>query len=108
MNQESIDVIKKMLTGGRANDLALLMEGDSKYYSGSTENIPATADESYLLRMATEHARFIGEFGFGVQNVERGGHVFTAYPEYFDAWIASGCRGIYQGDLMAYLADNPL
>lgn len=108
MSQESVDVIRKMLAAGRANDLALLMEGDSQYYSGSTENIPTTTDESYLLRMATEHVRFIERFGFDVRNVEREGHVFTAYPDYFDAWITGGCRGISQRDLMAYLADNPL
>ncbi|MBB2486260.1 hypothetical protein H5407_13640 [Mitsuaria sp. WAJ17] len=102
------ELIRELVDFGRAEEVALLMDGDSKYYSGSVENIPTSIDEVYVFRMATEHLKFVAKYGQDVKMKKVDGHVFSAYPEYFEQWVSGGCRGVCLGDVKNYLKEHPL
>ncbi len=108
MSKIDTEIIRSLIAHGRANDLADLMEGESKYCSESSENIPKSKDELHIYRMALEHVIFVSKFGVEVQKMKEGTHFYSAYPEYFEQWLRSGCLGITNSDLMSYLADKPI
>lgn len=108
MSKINTNLVRALVEKGRAKDLADLMEGESKYCTETPENTPASTDELYTYRMALEHVLFVAKFGLGKVTEKDGTHYYSAYPEYFEQWLASGCLGIVNADLMAYLADNPI
>jgi hypothetical protein len=108
MSKIDTNIVRKLVEKGRSNDLVDLMEGESEYCSESTENIPKSKDELYAYHMALEHLRFVSRFGVDVQKMKEGTHFYSAYPEYFEQWLSSGCVGITYADLISLLADKPI
>jgi hypothetical protein len=97
------------------------MDRDSPFTQPLVDNLPRdhtrvrghevpglAMDEVYVLRMAWEHAVFVGEFGLQANSVVQNERVFSAYPDYFERWLELGCRGLHQEELEAYLRSNPL
>jgi hypothetical protein len=114
LSKPNVNIVKALLAE-RAQDLADLMTGESPFYLGPTDNIPRQhgnrvrdEDELSTYRMALEHVEFVARFGHFVQKTKRDGKFYSAYPEYFERWTASGCLGLHQEELDAYLEKNPL
>lgn len=108
MSEIEADLVRKIMENGRAKDLADLMEGESKYWSKKKENLPATEQEVHICRMALEQVLFVSKFGLHSSKGKEGTHYYSAYPEYFEKWLNSGCLGIVKSDSMEYLEDYPL
>jgi hypothetical protein len=108
MSKIDANLVRRLMENGRAKDLADLMEGESKYWSKRKENLPTTKEDAHICRMALEHVLFVSKFGSNFNKGKEGSHFYSAYPEYFERWLDSGCLGIAESDLMAYLTDYPL
>lgn len=102
------DILKKMLKPDRVSDLYDLMQGESKYSTDSTENMPSTEEEIEARHLAIEHVWFVSKFGMAKSKVVVGAKVHTAYPEYFEKWLELGAPGIVSEEVEAYLKENPL
>ena len=114
MSKPNVNTVRAMLAE-RAQDLADLMTGESPFYLALTDNIPRRQDdrerewdEHSALRMALEHVEFVARFGHSVQKMKQDGKFYSTYPQDFERWIESGCLGIHQEELDAYLEKNPL
>src|SRR5688572_12234989 len=105
-----IDVraIKVMLSDDRVNDLLDLMEGESKFTTGSSENMPITEEERIARGDALDHVRFVAKYGLTKERVIEGSKIYSARPEGFAKWLELGAPGIEAAELSAYLEKYPL
>ncbi|MFZ6747113.1 hypothetical protein ACO0LC_28170 [Undibacterium sp. JH2W] len=108
MSKIDIKIIRKLLENGRAQDLLSLMNGESKYSSESSENLPSSKEEVNTYWMAIEHVTFVLKYGFNIKKVQDGTQFYSACPDYFEKWLTDGCPGIVNNDLNNYLKDNPI
>jgi hypothetical protein len=109
MSKPNVNTVRAMLAE-RARDLAGLMTGESPFYLALTDNIPGRhgdrerdREELTICRMALEHVEFVARFGNSVQKSKQDGKFYSTYPLDFERWIASGCLGLHQEELDAYL-----
>ncbi|WP_211442008.1 hypothetical protein [Collimonas humicola] len=107
MSKIDANLVRMLVENGRAKDIADLLEGESKFHSNSSKNIPKSEDELTFCRMALDHILFVAKFGTEIKKAKDGSHFYAAYPDYFEKWLAAGCLGIDAQDLASYLVSKP-
>ncbi|NIE55141.1 MULTISPECIES: hypothetical protein [unclassified Burkholderia] len=105
---EKIEVIKLMLSAGRAKDMLDFVEGESPYLSDASGGVPQDPEFKRIWIMVVHHLRFLAEFGNGVSVQSSGGKVYRPYPDEFDRWLSAGASGISEIDIKRYIEENPL
>lgn len=117
MSKPDIEMIQRLYSLGRAQDLHKLIIGESSFSlpPGKGDNYPIGGTdrnfefhESFICRMAEEHLWFVSEFGPDIAKASRDGKYYSSYPEYFEKWLAIGCKCLHQEEIDAYLEAHPL
>ena len=105
---EKMEMIQRILDAGRANDLLLLLEGESPHSESTISGFPLDRHLSSLCVIATYHLRFVAEFGNRIDTVKKDGKWLSPFPEKFAEWVSSGAPGITTNELESYLKAHPL
>ena len=108
LDEEQIDLVKKLVLRGRARDLLALMEGDSPYTSSEFSGAPSEKNAGRAYSMALHYLRFVSEFGLTTERVVRDGKVNVGYPNDFDEWLRCGAVGLIGAEFERYIQENPL
>ncbi|MGU3780326.1 hypothetical protein [Burkholderia metallica] len=61
-----LEIIRLMLSAGRAKDMLDFVEGELPYLSGASDGVPQDPGLKRIWIMAVHHLRFLAEFGSGM------------------------------------------
>jgi hypothetical protein len=102
------ELIRKIVDGGRAPDLLLILEGESPYTSEDSVGAPHDPALARLWTATLYHLRFLAEFGNRSDTVLKDGRWLSAFPNEFSEWLNAGSPGVTDSELERYLRNNPL
>jgi hypothetical protein len=102
------ELIKNIVESGRAQDLLLMLEGESPYTNDESEGAPKDHALAKLWTAALYHLRFIAEFGNQQNTLMKDGKWVSAFPEEFSQWLEAGAPGIAIEEIVRYVKENPL
>jgi len=105
---EKVEIIRLMLSVGRAKDMLDFVEGESPYLSDASDGVPQDPELKRIWIMVVHHLRFLVEFGNGESVQSAGGKVYGPYPDEFDRWLSLGAPGISEIDIKRYIDENPM
>lgn len=100
-------IIKTLLEDHREQALLDLLEGDAE--ASRLLVHPERVEEKILLAGAVLHLKFLLMFPGQTGQVVRDGKVYSAFPDEFQQWLASGTPGLNEAALAeaGLLALNP-
>lgn len=107
MSLPNIDLVRKLVETGRAQDILDLLEGESEYTSPEYWSFSLIGEHGRAYMMAIHYLRFVAEFGLAREVMIEDGNVRRAYPDDFDHWLQLGAPGIIANEFNDYLKAKP-
>jgi hypothetical protein len=105
---EKAEIIKRMLSAGRAKDMLDFVDGESPYLSDASGGVPQDPELKRIWILVVHHLRFLAELGNSVSVQSTDGRLYGPYPDEFDRWLSAGAPGISEIDINRYIVENPL